>query len=195
MANGGRSDWRVSNQIGGGFISWRPGFGLPLRWTTTLDRADFPYVVELDFATDEADGPQCRTICFKARSGDESISARRIRDIRVAECIQLAITSAAVRETRRPGEVAYELGGVGDISEQARLARPVDERTSDERLREVAEIYRAANEETGKPTQAVYESLPFGYSYSTAARLVMEARRRGFLPPTKRRGRSSTKED
>lgn len=178
--------WRVSTSPGGGFVSWRGGYGLPFRWTTSLDREELPYVVELDFATSEA-GPQCRAVRFSARENGEPISARRVRDVPIAECIQLAIASAAVREERGPGVVTYRLGG-SDVSEQAKLARSPEHGTSsDEHLRKIAKTYRNADK---NPTQAVQDAWPF-YSYSTVARWVMEARRRGLLPPTKR-GRAET---
>ena len=55
---------------------------------------------------------------------------------------------------------------------------------TDELLQRVAETYRAALA-GGAPTRAVAEQL--NYSRASAGRLVMEARRRGFLPPTEPR--------
>jgi hypothetical protein len=57
-------------------------------------------------------------------------------------------------------------------------------RVTDELLQEVARVYR---EELagGRPTAEVAEQL--NYSRPSAGRLVMEARRRGFLPPTEPR--------
>jgi hypothetical protein len=178
--------WRTTSVRDGraGWIPWRPGYFLPGRWKTTLDGDDVPYLLELDFLADEQ-GPDCHAMRFVTRDGGEPISARRLRAVPVAECIQLAIGAAAVRtEQKKSGELVLELGGGGpDASEQFRKARPPDQRTSDEHLREVAAVYRSNNE---KPTQAVQDAWPI--SYSTAARWVMQARQRGFLPPTKRRG-------
>lgn len=81
------------------------------------------------------------------------------------------------------GVPGFAPAGAGAVVE----ARSADSRTNDARLHEVAEVYTAA-QETGKPTEAVGHEL--FTSYSTAARLVMEARRRGFLPPAERRTRS-----
>lgn len=61
---------------------------------------------------------------------------------------------------------------------QSRIGRPV--RLTDERIRQAAEIYRANLDQ--RPTEAV--AAAFGMAHRTAAKYVMEARVRGFLPPT-----------
>jgi len=152
-----------------------------------------PYLVELEFAVG-GDGPQCRTIRVDARDDGPPIGAREIRKVPIGECIQLAIASAAMRVERQSDAISYQIGGGRpNVTEQVRLARPADKRTRDAHLRDVAETYRA-HEETGKPTQAV-ENV-FGCPYSTAARWVMQARARGFLPPTTRgRGGTSARQE
>ena len=181
---GVRREWRVSTEHRGPPVPWRPGYGLPRRWKTKLDSEGLPFSVELEFAAG-ADGPRCRVIQLEARDDGAPIGARDIRRVPIGECIQLAIASAAMREERRPGVISYQFGGGHpNVTEQVKLARPVDERTKDAHMRKVADIYHA-HEETGKPTQAVQDE--FSCSYSTAARWVMQARQRGFLSPTKRR--------
>jgi hypothetical protein len=194
--NGTEKRWNVSTTPALGYVSWRPGYGLPLRWTSRLEREDLPYVVELDFATNPGTGPECRAVRFLSREGGEPISARRVGDIRIGECMQIAITGAAAREEHGPGGMVTYTPGAADLTEQATLARPrtrpTDRRISDEHLQAVASIYRA-HLESGRPTQAVADEL-FA-TYSTAARWVMEARKRDFLPPAKRtHGRKSPEE-
>jgi hypothetical protein len=181
-------EWHVSNAWRGHPVHWRPGYGLPSRWKTTLDRDDLPYLVELEFTAGD-NGPSCHAIRFAAHDSGSPIGARDIRKVPIGECIQLAIASAAIREERRPGEIAYQLGGGdADMTAQTRMARPRDKRTSDEHLHKVAEIYRHAGE---KPTQAVQDEWSWPISYPTAARWVTQARQRGFLSPTTR-GRGGT---
>ena len=179
--------WNVSTIPALGYVSWRPGYGLPLRWTSRLEREDMPYIVELDFATNPATGPECRAVRLLAREDGEPISARGVRNIPIGEFMQTAITGAAAREEHGPRGVVTYTPGAADLTEGAKLARPrtrpTDRRISDEHLQTVANIYSAHEE--GKPTQAVADEL-FA-TYSTAARWVMEARRRGFLPPATRR--------
>jgi hypothetical protein len=191
---GMRQKWQVSTEHQGPPVPWRPGYGLPRRWKTRLEREGLPYLVELEFAAGD-DGPQCRSIRLDARANGVPIGARDIRKVPIGECVQLAIASAAMREERHPGEIVYQFGGGHpNITEQVTLARPVDERTKDAHLREVADIYQS-HADTGKPTQAVQDA--FNRPYSTAARWVMQARQRGFLPPTKqgRGGNPAPKED
>lgn len=170
-------------------VPWRrAGYALPRRWQAQIEAPGLPYLVELDFSAGD-DGPSCRAIRLMAREDGPEINPREIRSVPVGRCIQFAISAAALREERTPQGIRYSYGGepYGTYSsagvEAFRLARPTDVRTKDARLREVAAIYKAA-EDTGKPTRAVADELPT--SYSTAARLVMEARRRGFLPPSRR---------
>jgi hypothetical protein len=87
-------------------------------------------------------------------------------------------------------KVEFLMGGQPEYAHRSpeafELARDVRRRnpnTSDEHLREVAEVYATASE---KATHAVEEaSRPT--SHSTAALWVGEARRRGFLPPARQR--------
>lgn len=168
-------------------VPWRPGHVLPRRWDATVEADNLPYSIELEFTADD-NGPRCRSIRLIAPEGGE-ISPREIRNVPVGRCIQFAIGIAARRwePGRRPFTEVFggKAGHVPAGVEAFRLARPSDARVKDARLREVAAIYKAAE---GKPTRAVADGLPI--SYSSAARLVGEARRRGFLPPAEQRNRS-----
>jgi hypothetical protein len=189
--------WRVRvnrDEKAGPPVPWRPGYVLPRHWTATIEAESLPYAVELDMVADDG-GPRCRAIRLEAEPGGE-ISSREIRRVPLSRCLPLAIGFAALREgpsyaytpdTAIVGNWTHQGHALPDPAgyvEASKLARPSDVRTKDARLREVAEAYKAAQERTGKPTQAVERELHC--SYSTAARLVMEARRRGFLPPSRR---------
>jgi hypothetical protein len=161
------------------FVPWRPGYYLPPHFTTILDGEGLPYLLELDFVTQ--DGPECRAVRFHARDDGESISARGIREIPLGEAIGESIGLAAAPVEERDGQLIVNLPAKSRTGEAFKLAR--ERGVSDRKLREVAAIYRAAHE---KPTQAVQRHPAFApISYSTAARWVMEARRRGFLPPAR----------
>jgi hypothetical protein len=185
MSDDVKKQWRVTTEQGGGFVSWRPDFALPRRWRSTLDAEHLSYGVELEFATRNGT-PECWALRLVARDDGEAISASRVRAIRIEECIRVAITAAAMRVERRGDEIVFTPGS-RDLTERVELAsRP----GSDEHLREVAKVYEQASE---KPTLAVEQA--FGpIAHSTAARWVVEARRRGFLPPTTRGRRSARKE-
>src|SRR3990172_9328029 len=56
--------------------------------------------------------------------------------------------------------------------------------STDERLRDVAEVYASALAKGESPTLAVQEEL--SCSHSNAAKIVLRVRRAGWLPPTRR---------
>lgn len=192
-ADDSKPKWRFSVRNAGPLVPWRPGYFLPAYWQATVDGPDLSYLVELEFVVGD-NGPSCRAVRFIAREGGIEISPREIRHVPVGRCVQLAIGAVAKVEDQAPPRPGARLSYGGERPgtyapagvEAFKLARPSDSRTKDARLREVAEIYKAA-EESGKPTQAVQDALYM--SYSTAARLVGEARRRGFLPPSRRNQR------
>jgi hypothetical protein len=183
--------WRVSTEPvegpepGAGFVPWRTDYWLPRHWRTTLDGEHLPYRVELEFATRNGT-PECRAVRLVARDDGEAIMASRVRNIRLDECTRVAVTAAAMRVEHRGDEIVFTPGD-RDLTERVEQAsRP----GSDDHLREVARVYNQASE---KPTQAVERALG-PVAHSTAARWVVEARRRGFLPPTTRGRRSARKE-
>ncbi|HMF83881.1 MAG TPA: DUF6214 family protein, partial [Acidimicrobiia bacterium] len=84
-----------------------------------------------------------------------------------------------------PGESVGQLppsrGEIADVRASFPQSRW---RVTDERLRQVAEIYRAANDRGERPTLAVAQAL--GYSREYASRLVMRARDAGHLGPAQK---------
>ena len=181
-------EWRGTTSTGSEQLpaEWRRDYGLPRSWRTTLEAEHLPFAVELDFVHSAEHGPSCRAIRMVARDDGEPISARRVRDVPVRECIRVAIGMAAIPITRHAdGRIEFLMGGQPEYArrfpEAYELARDT---TSDEHLREVAEVYKAAGE---KPTQAVEKH--FVTSHSTAARWVGKTRQRGFLPPARRQSK------
>jgi hypothetical protein len=154
-----------------------------------LDAKHLPYVVELELAVEEGSDPVCQALRLVARDGGEPVSARRVREIPLAECMQIATTTAMFPVERdSAGRVTSVRVAPGknesELAEAWKLAsgRPRPVSSSDEHLRKVAAVYMKASE---KPTRAVQDA--FGpVSHSTAARWVGQARRRGFLPPAER---------
>ncbi len=180
--------WRVQTNPGAPFVWWRADRYLPVRWRSVIDGEHLPYTAELVFTADK-DGPRCEAITYHAREGGEAISPRRLRAMPAGALIELAVFSAAQRGEHQPGHQAIRFGGgMGDISEEVRNVRPSRERGNEAHLREVAQVYLAAEQH---PTRAVQDHFA-SPSYSTAAHWVAKARQRGFLPPTTR-GRSAGK--
>jgi hypothetical protein len=158
-----RNDW----------VPWRPGLSLPRAWEFEFKGyEDLPYDIELSLVADDG-GPHCRSVRITAQSG-EFVTASGLRDVPLGHLVQIAAGAFAAVAAGWP-TFSIEVAEGGSIHRA--------DHTSDEHLREVAEVYRSARE---KPTRAVHNIWPW-VSYSTAARWVMLARRRGFLPPADRR--------
>jgi hypothetical protein len=158
-------------------VRWRPGLTLPRQWTETFDASErLPYRVELELEGDR-DGPQCRAIRLVARPG-ETITASGLREVPLGQLIRLSAIEALGADMQAAADAVMASRFGGSMSESGDVIEPADH-ASDEHLQRVAEVYLAARK---KPTQAVHDNWPF-VSYSTAARWVGLARRRGFIPP------------
>lgn len=93
----------------------------------------------------------------------------------------------------RVGATATEVVRVAQLAIQEAHGTPLRrrrDRVTDELLREVAEVYQAAQAKGQPPTMTVAEQ--FYKSHSSAARWVSRARKAGHLPPA---GDRITKED
>ncbi len=114
-----------------------------------------------------------------------------IRDVRLGEIIEndrTALNEQMARMIQRARRAAgREHEGDTPVVEATplkvpRSGRPVQ--LGDDHYREVAAIYSEAHAAGQPPVVAVQRQKPA--SYSTASRWVTEARRRGFLAPTRR---------
>lgn len=122
---------------------------------------------------------------------DEStISGELLRTIPVARLVREAVTAAMNKVRELPdGRVVPLITDQGDRDEfyasfaggmrQPRRGSPL----SDDHLRRVADLYRAALERGDPPTQTIADEFPVPLARSTAAKWVMKARERGFLGP------------
>jgi hypothetical protein len=136
--------------------------------------------------------PECVAITCEA-DPDGAISAEALRRLPLGRLVEDASLMAARPTDQVPRQASYwksieeARAAQTEAAKQYRLAKRSPRRhvpVTDERLAEVAHVYRA-NVAKGRPTAAVGEQLH--YSRASAGRLVMEARRRGFLPPTEPR--------
>jgi hypothetical protein len=173
------TEWRVTHEHAGpkAYVPWRPGFALPAHWKVQLSSDQLPYDIELELDCVDRE-VVLRSLRYIARETETPITARRMREIPVTSCVQLATAAVALKDQSRPGEIVL-VTSTSDIAEKAGLAKPAQ---NNERYRRVAEIYSTAPK---RPTRAVQDAFAW-ISYSTAAAWVREARNRDFLPPSKR---------
>jgi|GEM_PF-5751099 len=171
---------------------------LPLSFVVTIVEPDIPYAVTVSMAYTPGRSPKCMALTVAPRgiqhapviSGGphdrevfqehEPITAEALRRVPVARVIQKAVR-AAVHDTDGPaGEIAY-------FADPADLAVTDGPRTKrgkqldDTHYRQVADVYRKALAAGTAPTKSV--AAWGSVSHSSAARWVMEARRRGHLEP------------
>lgn len=184
--------WRVHITPGKGFVDWHRPYALPRRFKATVEGDSLPYIVHLEMSAGEH-GVEGNAVHYERREGGPPITSRGVRSLPLGEVIQTAVAAAAWEKREGPGSITYVPGGDPDLTDRFEVAAPASlrpgQRVTDEHLQRVAKVYEAALE---TPTRAVQEHREWApISYSTAARWVGEARRRGLLakPPERGKGR------
>jgi hypothetical protein len=166
---------------GAPWVPWRSGRYLPIRWRSVIDGEHLPYLAELAFAVGP-NGPHCESITFRVREDGCPLSATELRNMPTGALIEAAVSKAAARAEERPGELVIHL----ENREETQDVRPSRQRGGEAHLKEVRDVYLAAERH---PTAAVQDHWP-STPYSTAAHWVAKARRIGLIPPATR-GRTS----
>jgi hypothetical protein len=135
---------------------------------------------------------RCAVSPEHAKQG-KTISAEALRRLPLGRLVEEAVLMVArpIEEIPRQARTWKNLDEAravhAEAAKQYRRAKRSPHRhvdVTDELLEDVASVYRA-NLAKGRPTAAVAEELH--YSRSRAGSLVMQARQRGFLPPTEPR--------
>jgi hypothetical protein len=164
---------------------------VPESFTAVLTSTDLPGAVTVRVRVDAKRGALVEEVTLTARKG-RSVSPEDLRRIPLAKIRDVVMAQAPTFRllVDEQGEVfgaAQRAPGAAPAAIKTELRRHTYQRIDDAHLSEVAEVYRAAER---YPTKAVAER--FGVPRPTAARWVMTARARGFLPPAERRRRKGT---
>jgi hypothetical protein len=130
--------------------------------------------------------PECRQILIEATPDGREVRHLDLRAIQLETLIARVYSAVTVhRQEAGNGHLwtwkwhaPEEAAKARREMERARAGRP--RKLSDERIRKAAEVYRTHLGD--RPTEAV--AAAFSVAHRTAAKYVMEARARGFLPPT-----------
>lgn len=155
------------------WIAWQAEYGTALR--VIIERGE----------------PICDWVSIRRRPGGRPVSAAQMRKLGLPRLIRAAVERAGGRIDPQSG--AFTPAVWLESDDRAQFNRALGEgqrkprrgkRLQDDELRQVACVYRAALERGKPPTASVQDE--FRVAYPTAGRWVMEARRRGFLPPTTR---------
>ncbi len=154
---------------------------LPTRFWARIDDPAVPYVLRAEVVV-TAGTPGVRQLVVHQREDEypPGPPVSSLRSVRVRDCLQLAVASAARERTdlgneRWPG--AFTVEGAGPQV----WGRPPTSRQDDDRLDVVARAYRAARA-AGRPVrEAVMAACHV--QQSQAARLIRAAREAGKIPP------------
>jgi hypothetical protein len=161
---------------------------IPESFTAVLTATDLPGEVTVRVRVDAKRGPLVEEVTLTARKG-RSVSPEDLHRIPLAKIRDTVMAQAPtfrllVNEQGEVSGAAERAPGAASAAIKAELRRHTYQRIDDAHLSEVAEVYGAAERH---PTKAVAER--FAVPRPTAARWVMTARARGFLPPAEGRQR------
>lgn len=162
-------------------------YAVPRRFTSTVRDDDLGVEVEVDTEVDDRGDPHCRRLEIRAL-GDEAVTWETLRRVPLGRWLRHLMTQAAWKVT---GPTTMQTGmsrdeRVGFYEQYAKGGRRPRQGSplTDEHLRRVADLYRAALERGDAPTQTIAHEMHA--ARSTAARWVAMARERGLLGPAKR---------
>lgn len=189
-------------------------FVVPDHYEVKAEGQELPYRVRLKVVMEHGE-PRVQSLTCERLPDGPPVTSEGLRRLPVARMLRLSIRLVAWKRTESmlsdddeptPGEGrararrAFSGAAVLGLDDEAALraaeremtGRRLTWRVTDDHLRDVARIYREAEGQIGsrgvpEPTKAVYEHFKDQASRPTAARWVMEARRRGFLPPAPER--------
>lgn len=168
------------------------GVPFPIHVSSTPD-ADVPFDVDITLAADERGRIVCDRIEARRRPNGPPVTNERLRDVPIQRWTRKAVGAVAMRLIENDGgDLVLRSSsdepdpGPRDAApawRRNRRSAPASNAITDDHLREVARIYRAAGR---APTNAVAAELYL--NRSTAAKHVQAARERGFLGPAPGRG-------
>lgn len=158
-----------------------PGLAVYSSYRFEVDDPALPGVVSIEIRMDGR-APTCHSFSVQQREGGEPITAEAIRRIPLAGIVRHSV-EWALYEVRdeKPGKAVYVPVSTPAQIEAGYRATASQKPYTEERIRQVADLYHEALRDGKPPTKYVEQSLHA--SRSTTARLVREARKRGLIPP------------
>lgn len=179
-----------------GWVQAGPDHAIPTRFYGWAELADPPCMVRLDVIIDtEIRTPVVRELIMERQEQTPAgppITASLLRRVTLDELLRRMLLDVQERivSLDRQGytgvfQLARDAESGSTVAYGGRRLAPTsgrDRRTADEKLRQVADVYRAAMAAGKPPTKAVAEQLH--YKRAHAGRLVMQARRASYLGPT-----------
>jgi uncharacterized protein DUF6214 len=173
-----------------GDSGWVPAgdrYVLPRSFTAMIsESADYPdLALDLAVDVDNFARTSCRELRVRALA-DAAVTPETLRRLRLPELLRIAARAAMEKVERDDSgalrQAPMTAADAREFYELFRGARKPRQGTpmTDDELRRIAELYRAAQARGFPPVKAITEAPPKP-SRATASRWVAEARRRGFL--------------
>jgi len=170
-----------------GWSRWRDaGVALPTRWRSLFENPDISFDVEMTIAI-EGGRIVCEKFTASRKAGGPPVRNVELREVPIAALLELAAKRVTTVEGRgdyfaQPEDDGGDAGGRAD--RVIKSLRPSKRTRADKEavLQDVARIYREAIAVgDSAPRRAIAEKLDYTVGY--AAKLVTQARERGFLGP------------
>lgn len=155
--------------------------------------------LEIEIAVDDRGVPRCRGLAIRAYDDGPEVTGDLLRRLPIRRLVKEAtgVAASVVALEVAPGGGGAHLyipspperreiyGQFTDDARRPRRGSPI----TDQNLRGVAGLYRAALDNGDPPTQTIVDKMHV--ARSTASRWVAAARERGFLGPATRGGAGS----
>jgi hypothetical protein len=186
------------------YVELADGYYAPRSYTADIDDPHLPCQIILDVYVDDDRVPYCRSAQFLARPGEPGLGWEEIR-VPMRTLLErtltwiagpLRVVTGAVGDPDGPGirlTLTSRAAADDEVAAAVRGRRPRRRRApvTDERLREVARLYREALKSPApgihsRPRKYVREQLAAAgdfYSVDTVAKWVSAAREQGLLGP------------
>jgi len=184
---------------GGADPALAPGLHAPARSTATFTPTDAGPVINVVLGVSNDGSLAVREVHFAATDSGREVRCVDLTALRLEDLVE-DIATHAVTHVGGVNEHGWQtvtlLGPAAlDAHKAVRAARTKTRRrtVTNDLLREVASVYRAALRDRRPPTEAVAEHI--GKSHRTASDYLQRARAGGFLGPARGRGKAGEIEE
>ena len=174
-------DIGITPDLKAGVTHVSPGLAVYSSYRFDVDDPALPGIVSIEIRMNGR-APTCQSFRVQQRDSGEPITAEAIRQIPLAGIVRHSV-EWALYEVRdeKPGKALLVKVSTQKQIEAGYKATARQKPYTEERIRQVADLYNEALRDGKPPTKYVEQSLPA--SRSTTARLVREARDRKLIPP------------
>ncbi len=173
-----------------GFVLLDGRYAIPRRFNAAARASEGTYV-QVSIEVDDKGVPTCHSLKIEPEDENGVVTPAALRGVALERLMRLAVTEQMQLRDLREGDVEPEVRTTSAdrdaFYERYRRGARRPRRGSpltDENLRQVADLYRAAVKRGDPPTQTVADQMHV--RRSTAGRWVAAARQRGVLGPAER---------